>query len=85
MNLAKYRKAQQDLERAEERADQADTAVSRLRSRGAGGGVGGGGGVRNSSVGGGPIGASSKVMTEIPSTYYRIKFTLNRRIEDHNN
>jgi len=37
LNLAKFRKAQQELEEADERADLADQAVSKLRARGRGG------------------------------------------------
>jgi len=33
VNLAKYRKAQKELEEAEERADQAEVAMSRLRAK----------------------------------------------------
>ena len=33
INLAKYRKVQHDLEEAEERADQAENAASRLRAK----------------------------------------------------
>ena len=33
LNLAKYRKAQKELEEAEERADQAEVAMSRLRAK----------------------------------------------------
>lgn len=37
LNLAKFRKAQQELEEADERAELADQAVSKLRARGRGG------------------------------------------------
>lgn len=33
LNLAKYRKAQKELEESEERADQAEVAMSRLRAK----------------------------------------------------
>ena len=33
VNLAKYRKAQKELEESEERADQAEVAMSRLRAK----------------------------------------------------
>jgi len=33
VNLAKYRKAQKEVEEAEERADQAEVAMSRLRAK----------------------------------------------------
>ena len=33
MNLAKYRKVQNELEDAEERADSADSALSKLRAK----------------------------------------------------
>lgn len=34
LNLAKFRKAQQELEEAEERADLAEQAVSKIRTKG---------------------------------------------------
>lgn len=37
LNLAKFRKAQQELEEADERADLADQAVAKLRAKGRGG------------------------------------------------
>jgi len=37
LNLAKFRKAQQELEEADERAELADQAVSKLRAKGRGG------------------------------------------------
>lgn len=37
LNLAKFRKAQQELEEADERAELADQAVAKLRARGRGG------------------------------------------------
>ncbi len=36
LNLAKFRKAQQELEEAEERSDLAEQALSKLRARGGG-------------------------------------------------
>lgn len=33
INLAKYRKVQHDLEESEERADQAENAISKLRAK----------------------------------------------------
>uniref|UniRef100_A0A1A9X0Q5 Myosin motor domain-containing protein n=1 Tax=Glossina brevipalpis TaxID=37001 RepID=A0A1A9X0Q5_9MUSC len=40
LNLAKFRKAQQELEEAEERADLAEQAISKFRAKGRGGSVG---------------------------------------------
>ena len=37
LNLAKFRKAQQELEEAEERSELADQAVAKLRAKGRGG------------------------------------------------
>ena len=39
LNLAKFRKAQQELEEAEERADIAEQTVSKVRAKGRGGSV----------------------------------------------
>jgi len=39
LNLAKFRKAQQELEEAEERSDLAEQALSKMRVRGRGGSV----------------------------------------------
>ncbi|XP_064546696.1 myosin heavy chain, muscle isoform X4 [Drosophila montana] len=43
LNLAKFRKAQQELEEAEERADLAEQAISKFRAKGRAGSVGRGG------------------------------------------
>lgn len=43
LNLAKFRKAQQELEEAEERADMAEQAISKFRAKGRGGSVARGG------------------------------------------
>lgn len=43
LNLAKFRKAQQELEEAEERADLAEQAISKFRAKGRGGSVARGG------------------------------------------
>lgn len=37
LNLAKFRKAQQELEEAEERADMAEQAITKFRTKGRGG------------------------------------------------
>ncbi|XP_064546739.1 myosin heavy chain, muscle isoform X43 [Drosophila montana] len=47
LNLAKFRKAQQELEEAEERADLAEQAISKFRAKGRAGSVGRGGSPAN--------------------------------------
>ncbi|XP_026481135.1 myosin heavy chain, muscle-like isoform X10 [Ctenocephalides felis] len=68
LNLAKFRKAQQELEEAEERADLAEQAVSKFRAKGRGGSM---------ARGGSPVPARTAARPQFDGMAFPPRFDLN--------
>uniref|UniRef100_A0A6M2DLP3 Putative myosin class i heavy chain n=1 Tax=Xenopsylla cheopis TaxID=163159 RepID=A0A6M2DLP3_XENCH len=68
LNLAKFRKAQQELEEAEERADLAEQAVSKFRAKGRGGSM---------ARGGSPVPTRSAARPQFDGMAFPPRFDLN--------
>lgn len=85
LNLAKFRKAQQELEEAEERADLAEQAMSKFRAKGRGGSVARGGSPGVSIFKNFPFQKNSKANIQCPSLFCHLCIDRLNILFIHNN